>query len=188
MYFPPKRELIWNFRCYCRKKSLFSFPSVFGSQIQVFISSDIAQQKHNIRPHKTLQSDSTQTLRDRVLLEVSQWLIQMGIDGYFLVLVLVCELSPTARREVKFRLFWELHFLPAAGSTQNPAPGLQNKDLERCDEAELNSKTRKPVLILIFTFTFSSWLSCEMYCCLNTLLFYFPRLLIYAMYTFSLSL
>ncbi|XDV54716.1 hypothetical protein PO909_022946, partial [Leuciscus waleckii] len=39
--------------------------------IQVFISSDIAQQNHNIRPHKTLQSDSTQTLRERVLLEVN---------------------------------------------------------------------------------------------------------------------
>lgn len=66
-----KLDLISNFRCYCRKKPLFSFPSVFGSQIQVFISSDIAQQNHNIRPHKTLQSDSTQALWERVLLEVN---------------------------------------------------------------------------------------------------------------------
>lgn len=86
-----KRHLIWIFRCYCREKPLISFPSVFGSQIQVFISSDIAQQKHYIRPHKTLQSDSAQSLRERVLLEDSLRLIQMGIHDYFLVLVLVCE-------------------------------------------------------------------------------------------------
>ncbi len=116
---------------------------MFGSQIQVFISSDIAQQKHYIRPHKTLQSDSAQSLRERVLLEDSLRLIQMGIHDYFLVLVRVSELSPTARREVKFRLFWELHFLPAAESLQNSALEPQNKELERFDEAELDSSKAK---------------------------------------------
>ncbi len=137
-----KRRLIWIFRCYCREKPLFSFPSVFGSQIQVFISSDIAQQKHYIRPHKTLQSDSAQSLRDRVLLEDSLRLIQMGIHDYFLVLVLVCERAE--RREVKF-CFLRAALPPSGRVAANPGSGAakqgtgaktpdlepQNKELEQ---------------------------------------------------------
>ncbi len=97
--------------------------------------------KHYIRPHKTLQSDSAQSLRDRVLLEDPLRLIQMGIHDYFLVLVLVCERAE--RREVKF-CFLRAALPPSGRVAANPGSGAakqgtgaktpdlepQNKELE----------------------------------------------------------
>ncbi len=159
--------------CYCREKPLFSFPSVFGSQIQVFISSDIAQQKHYIRPHKTLQSDSAQSPRERVLLEDSLRLIQMGIHDYFLVLVRVW-VSWAPRRVVK----WNSGFSESCTSSQRPS---------RCKTRRWSRKTRNwsaltrrswtpvkqrlEVCSLQFLLIFIQWRFCSS--CFSALLLYF---------------